>query len=65
MKIGLAIGALWYLEKQELTIEVISKIEHKLTLLEFSKFIAAKQYMPIWMSNVVTQYENHKEKEVA
>jgi hypothetical protein len=64
-KVGLAILALWYLGKKLTTTEVISKIENKISSLEFKKFISSREYMPAWMSKVVLEYKNKKETENA
>lgn len=64
-KIGLAILALWYLGKVQVTPETIGKIEKKLTAHEFEKFTSSTEYMPAWMSNVVLQYKNKKETDCA
>lgn len=56
-KIGLAITALWYLGKKEVNLHVIKQIQKKLTGQEFITFLSSKAHMPIWMNNVVLQYE--------
>lgn len=60
-KAGLAILALWYLGKNQVTPKVIRKIEKRLTHHEFKKFISSTEYMPGWMSNVVLKCKNMKE----
>jgi hypothetical protein len=62
-KIGLAILALWYLGKNLVTPQTISKIEKKLTPEEFKKFNSSREHMPAWMSNAVLQHIPLKEKE--
>jgi len=52
-KVGLAIVALWYLGKQQVTSQTIRKIEKKLTLQEFKKFKSSREHMPAWMSNMI------------
>lgn len=64
-KTGLAILALWYLGKNLVTPQTISKIEKKLTPKEFKKFNSSREYMPAWMSNTVLQHLQMKEKECA
>lgn len=59
-KVGLAIVALWYLGKEEMTPQAIERIEKRLTHHEFEKFKSSKEYMPIWMSSVVAEYEHTK-----
>lgn len=60
-KVGLAILALWYLGKKQVTPQTIEKIKKKLTLHEFEKFKSSREHMPAWMSNTVLQYTNIKE----
>jgi hypothetical protein len=54
---GLAITALWYLGKEEVTVEVIEKIRKRITMEEFEKFLSKKECMPAWMAAVVNNYE--------
>lgn len=56
-KVGLAILALWYLGKNQVTPQALEKIKKKLSLHEFEKFVSSKKYMPAWMSNAVLQYK--------
>ena len=56
-KVGLAILALWYLGKQQTTLQAIEKIKQKLTANEFEKFKSSREKMPIWMSNIVLLYK--------
>lgn len=56
-KAGIAILALWYLGKNLVTLEVIKKIEQKLTAKEFKAFITSTEHMPIWMSTIITQHK--------
>lgn len=60
-KVGLAILALWYIGKEQITHQTIEQIEKKLSCLEFEKFMSSKEHMPAWMSNAVLQYTNIKE----
>jgi len=60
-KVGLAILALWYLGKEQVSSQTIGQIEKKLTPQEFEKFTSSKEYMPAWMSNAVFQHERNKE----
>jgi hypothetical protein len=57
---GLALTALWYLGKEEVTIEVIEKIRERITMEEFEKLLRKKECMPAWMANVVNNYEQKK-----
>lgn len=64
-KVGLAILALWYLGKKQISPQSIEQIEKKLSSNEFEKFLSSREYMPAWMSNVVLQYTIKKETECA
>ncbi len=55
---GIAITALWYLGKEEVTIKVIEKIRKRITIEEFEKFLSTKECMPAWMAYVVSSYES-------
>lgn len=63
-KVGLAILALWYLGKQQVTTQTIGIIEKKLSVVEFNEFKAAKEQMPAWMSNIVREYEKQQETKI-
>ncbi|MGY2341880.1 DUF6088 family protein [Pseudomonas sp. SDO5532_S415] len=52
-KVGLALSAMFYLGKDELSKEVVSRIKHKLTDQELKKLLACK--MPAWMQAVLRQ----------
>jgi len=52
---GLALSALWYLGKNNVNTEVISRIKKKLTATEFESL--KKANMPIWMANAFEQYK--------
>ncbi len=47
---GLALAAMWYLGKAEVTPALIEKIRHKLSGDEFKALAAATSAMPAWMS---------------
>jgi hypothetical protein len=54
---GLALAAMWYLGKHELTSAHISRIQHKLPSAEFEVLRSATGVMPAWMSDVMYRYE--------
>lgn len=54
---GLALAALWYLGKTEVTPEVIEKIRRKLGANEFQVLKAATRSMPAWMSDALFRDE--------
>lgn len=56
-KIGLAISAIWYLGREQATAQTIEAIKKKLSHQEFIKFTSSTKYMPVWMSNLVLQYQ--------
>ena len=60
-KVGVAILALWYIGKEQVTHQTIEQVEKKLSRLEFEKFMSSKEHMPAWMSNAVLKYTNIKE----
>lgn len=64
-KVGLAILALWYLGKEQVTFQVIEKIKMKLTPQEFEKFKSSREKMPVWMGTAVLLHEGIKESERA
>lgn len=54
---GLALAALWYLGKNEVTLNVIEKIRRKLPEAEFEALKSAKGAMPAWMSDAIYRAE--------
>lgn len=56
---GIALSALWYLGRNEVTPETIAQIRHKLTPAEFEALTAAKASMPAWMAETFYRYEQH------
>jgi len=54
---GLAIAAMWYLGKEEVTPAVVNKIRHKLGNSEFDALKAAIPSMPAWMSDAFFRSE--------
>lgn len=59
-KIGLAIFTLWYIGRPQVTFDTIKKIKHKLTSQEYGQLIQLKEYMPAWMSNILSKYEKER-----
>src|SRR5438046_212281 len=53
---GLALSALWYLGKEQVTTGTIKTIREKLTPQEFEEFRAETPSMPAWMANTVHRY---------
>lgn len=66
---GIAISALWYLTKEEISLKTIERIEDKLPLEEFKKLVEAKASLPSWVTVIITsylqkkKYNNEKPKE--
>lgn len=56
-EVGLAIQALWHVGKENATTQHIEIIKSKLRPGEFNKFMRSKKEMPIWMRNIVSEYE--------
>lgn len=54
---GLALSALWYLGKTEVTSSIIEKIRHKLGASEFEVLKSATPSMPAWMSDAIFRNE--------
>lgn len=54
---GLALAAMWYLGKTEVTPAVIEKIRHKLGSSEFEVLKSATNSMPSWMSDAIFRSE--------
>jgi hypothetical protein len=48
---GLALAELWYLGKNEVTVETIEKIRRKLSPTEFKVLKSVMSAMPTWMSD--------------
>jgi len=59
-RVGLAILALWYLGKKQVTPQSIEAIEKKLSEEKFEKFKSSTKYMPYWMIEIISQYEKAK-----
>lgn len=57
---GIAISALWFLNKEEISLKTIEKIEHELPPEEFKKLIEAKVSLPSWVTALITSYEQKK-----
>ena len=54
---GLALSALWYLGKENVTAEVIGHIRGQLTARAFKKLKTAREIMPTWMSAAFANFE--------
>jgi Family of unknown function (DUF6088) len=54
---GLALSALWYLGKEQVTTATINTIREKLTPQAFEEFKAQKASMPAWMADTLYRYE--------
>lgn len=57
---GMALSALWYLGKNEVTLHTIESIRKKLPVEEFKALKEAIPSMPAWMANVIYRYEKHR-----
>lgn len=55
---GLALSALWYLGKEQVTPTTIKTIREKLTPEAFAEFKAETPSMPAWMTNALHRYEH-------
>lgn len=54
---GLALAAMWYLGKNEVTPALVEKIRHKLGSSEFEALKSAISSMPAWMSDAIFRSE--------
>lgn len=54
---GLALAAMWYLGKKEVTPALVEKIRHKLGPNEFAALKGVTSSMPAWMSNAIFRNE--------
>jgi hypothetical protein len=54
---GLALAAIWYLGKKEVTPALVEKIRHKLGSSEFEALKSATRSMPAWMSDAIFRNE--------
>lgn len=54
---GIAISALWYLTKEEISLKTIERIEHVLPPEEFKKLVAVKASLPSWVTAIITNYQ--------
>lgn len=57
---GIAISALWYLNKEEISLKTLERIEHVLPPEEFKKLIEVKASLPSWVTALITSYEQKK-----
>jgi hypothetical protein len=60
---GLALTAMWYLGRTEVTPALIGKIRHKLSSEEFDMLKSAIGLMPSWMSNAMYDYDRERLRE--
>lgn len=56
---GLALAALWYLGKHQVTPQLIEKIRRKLPPVEFEALKSATDAMPAWMISALRQHARH------
>jgi mono/diheme cytochrome c family protein len=54
---GLALSALWYLGKEQVSPRTIKAIREKLTPEAFEEFRAETTAMPAWMADTLRRYE--------
>jgi hypothetical protein len=54
---GVALSALWYLGRQQVTTSTIERIATKLSATEFDALRNSKHSMPAWMVEALRQYE--------
>lgn len=59
-KVGMAVSALWYLGKEQITNEVFETIRARLSKEEFEALKAAAPQMPSWMANALHRFEKGK-----
>lgn len=60
-KVGMAVSALWYLGKEQITNEVFETIRARLSKEEFEALkAAAPPQMPSWMANALHRFEKGK-----
>lgn len=59
-KVGMAVSALWYLGKEQITNEVFETIRAHLSKKEYEVLKAAAPQMPSWMANALHRYEKGK-----
>lgn len=59
-KVGLAVSALWYLGKEQVTVEVLSVIKSKLSPEEYAALREAAPKMPGWMADALYKFEKGK-----
>lgn len=54
---GIAISALWYLTKEEISLKTLERIEQVLPANEFEKLTAVKASLPSWVAALITSYQ--------
>lgn len=57
---GIAVSALWYLTKEEISLKTIERIEQTLPPEEFKKLLEVKASLPSWITIIITSYEEKK-----
>jgi hypothetical protein len=57
---GLALAALWYLGRREVTAGTISAIHAKLSSEEFATLKSSVTAMPGWMNDAIRRYEGSR-----
>jgi hypothetical protein len=62
---GLALAALWYLGKHEVTPSLIAKIRQKLSVTEFEALKSATSVMPAWMSDALYKHDQQAALDVS
>jgi len=55
---GVALAALWYLGKNQVSTAVIEQIERRLPKQEFEALVAAVSAMPAWMSDAIVKHKS-------
>lgn len=56
-KVGMAVSALWYLGKEEVSAKTFETIRSKLSKSEYEELRASAPHMPVWMSDALLRYE--------
>lgn len=57
---GIAVSALWYLTKEEISLKTIERIEQVLPAEEFEKLTAVKASLPSWVTLLITRYQQQR-----
>lgn len=59
-RVGEAISALWYVGKENVTLETIHSIQRQLTQEEFIGLLKEANHMPAWMANIFFYYQKQE-----